>query len=183
MATTRLRIGPQLQQSVTPSSILYTDSTNSAAYFAPSPSSDKILFYDDSANSIAWLNLGSNLSISGTTISAASGYLTMQEEGTSLPARSILNFVGNGLNVTDDGANKTVVQLNSTLNALSSYNSTGLITQTAANTFVGRSIGGTVNKIDVTNGNGVGGDPSITISPTYVGQSSITTLGTVTTGT
>lgn len=39
---------------------------------------------------------------------------------------------------------------------------------------------GTADKIDVSGGNGA--TPTITISPTYVGQSSITTLGTITTG-
>lgn len=40
---------------------------------------------------------------------------------------------------------------------------------------------GTANKIDVSGGTGI--TPTITISPTYVGQTSITTLGTITTGT
>lgn len=39
---------------------------------------------------------------------------------------------------------------------------------------------GTSNKIDVSGGTGI--TPTITISPTYIGQSSITTLGTITTG-
>lgn len=70
-----------------------------------------------------------------------------------------------------------------TLTALAAYNTNGLLTQTAADTFTGRTITGTTNKIDVSNGNGVSGNPTITISATYVGQNSITTLGTVTTGT
>lgn len=44
-------------------------------------------------------------------------------------------------------------------------------------------IAGTSNQITVTNGNGVAGNPTIAISGTYVGQSSITTLGTIATGT
>lgn len=58
----------------------------------------------------------------------------------------------------------------------------GLIAQTSSSQFIGRTVTGTSNKIDVTNGDGISGDPTITVSATYVGQSSITTLGTITTG-
>jgi hypothetical protein len=72
---------------------------------------------------------------------------------------------------------------NGPLNALSTYNTNGLLTQTAANTFTGRTITGTAGTITVTNGNGVSGNPTLTIDSSYVGQNTITTLGTVTTGT
>lgn len=70
-----------------------------------------------------------------------------------------------------------------TLTALAAYNTNGILTQTAADTFAGRTITGTTDKIDVTNGNGVSGNPTLTIASTYVGQTSITTLGTIATGT
>ena len=73
--------------------------------------------------------------------------------------------------------------LDATLTALAAYNTNGILTQTAADTFAGRTITGTSAKIDVSNGDGVSGNPTLTISATYVGQTSITTLGTVTTGT
>jgi hypothetical protein len=69
-----------------------------------------------------------------------------------------------------------------TLNALASYNTNGILTQTGADTFVGRSLQGTTDRITLTNGNGVLGNPTVDISSNYVGQSSITTLGTITTG-
>lgn len=69
-----------------------------------------------------------------------------------------------------------------TLTALAAYNTNGLLTQTAADTFTGRTIAGTADKITVTNGDGVSGNPTLTIASTYVGQTSITTLGTITTG-
>lgn len=50
-----------------------------------------------------------------------------------------------------------------TLTSLAAYNTNGLLTQIAADSFVGRTVTGTANKIDVTNGNGVGGNPTITI--------------------
>lgn len=72
---------------------------------------------------------------------------------------------------------------NAVLNAWSTYNTNGLLTQTAANTFTGRTITGTAGTITVTNGSGVAGNPTLTIDSSYVGQNTITTLGTVTTGT
>lgn len=69
-----------------------------------------------------------------------------------------------------------------TLTALAAYNTNGLLTQTAADTFTGRAITGTADKISVTNGDGVSGNPTLTIAATYAGQTSITTLGTITAG-
>lgn len=48
-----------------------------------------------------------------------------------------------------------------TLTALAAYNTNGLLTQTAPDTFVGRTITGTTNQITVTNGDGVAGNPTI----------------------
>jgi len=73
--------------------------------------------------------------------------------------------------------------LDATLTALAAYNTNGLLTQTAADTFTGRTITGTASRLAVTNGDGVAGNPTLDIDAAYVGQASITTLGTVATGT
>ena len=53
--------------------------------------------------------------------------------------------------------------LDATLNALAAYNTNGIITQTASDTFTGRTITGTTNQVIVTNGNGVVGNPTLTL--------------------
>lgn len=83
-------------------------------------------------------------------------------------------------NLVSDLASKQT--LDATLTSLAAYNTNGLLTQTAADTFTGRTITGTADKIDVTNGNGVAGNPTVTISATYAGQNTITTVGTIATG-
>lgn len=73
--------------------------------------------------------------------------------------------------------------VDATLTALAAYNTNGLLVQTAADTFTGRALQGTTSRISVANGNGVSGAPTIDIDTGYIGQTSIVTLGTVTTGT
>ncbi|CAB5228107.1 hypothetical protein UFOVP1531_1 [uncultured Caudovirales phage] len=50
-----------------------------------------------------------------------------------------------------------------TLASLASYNTNGVVCQTAADTFTGRTITGTANQITVTNGDGVAGAPTLSI--------------------
>lgn len=84
-------------------------------------------------------------------------------------------------NLVSDLAGKQ--PLDATLTALAAFNTNGILAQTAADTFTGRTITGTASRLSVTNGSGVAGNPTLDIDAAYVGQTSITTLGTVTTGT
>lgn len=78
--------------------------------------------------------------------------------------------------------NPTFVLAND-LSALEGLNSTGIAVRTTTDTWAQRTITEVSNRTTVTNGDGVSGNPTVDISATYVGQASITTLGTVTTGT
>lgn len=66
--------------------------------------------------------------------------------------------------------------LDSTLTSLAAYNTNGLLTQTAADTFTGRTLTGTTDTISVSNGSGVLGNPTVTIAnnPVLPGTGSVT---------
>lgn len=64
------------------------------------------------------------------------------------------------------------------LNSLTAYNTNGLLTQTATNTFTGRTITGVSNEISVTNGDGVATNPSIGLPSTMTFTGKTVTGGT-----
>jgi hypothetical protein len=53
-----------------------------------------------------------------------------------------------------------------TLKALSEFNTNGILAQTATSTFAGRTINGNANQILITNGDGVAGNPVVSLSST-----------------
>lgn len=69
--------------------------------------------------------------------------------------------------------------LDSTLTALAAYNTNGILTQTATDTFVGRTITGTTNQVVVTNGTGVSGNPTLSL-PQDIATTSTPTFNQVT---
>lgn len=87
-----------------------------------------------------------------------------------------------GLTITG-GPSAFTFALANDLAAVEGLGSTGIAVRTAANTWAQRTITGTADKITVTDGDGVAGNPTLTVSATYAGQASIVTLGTIATGT
>ncbi len=59
-----------------------------------------------------------------------------------------------------------------TLTSLAAFNTNGILTQTAADTFTGRTITGTANVLTVTNGDGVSGNPTLTLPTAIIDGSS-----------
>jgi hypothetical protein len=59
----------------------------------------------------------------------------------------------------------------------------GIMVRNSLNSSVSRTLSGTANRISITDGDGVNGNPTIDIHSSYAGQTSITTLGTISSGT
>lgn len=83
---------------------------------------------------------------------------------TSPAAGNILYFNGSLWVNAAPGATSGVQPYDATLAALAAYNTNGILVQTAADTFVGRTIEGTAGNVVVTNGNGVVGNPTIDLA-------------------
>jgi len=97
-----------------------------------------------------------------------SGLIT-QTAADTFTARTLT--AGNAAVVITNGngvAGNPTISLDATLIALANFNTTGLLTQTAADTFTGRTITGTANQITVANGAGTAGNPTLSLDPTDV---------------
>jgi hypothetical protein len=102
---------------------------------------------------------------------------TVTSVGITPPAAGI---TVSGGPVTTSGA--ITLALANDLAGLEGLSSSGLASRTGVDTWAVRAVVGVNNRTTITDGNGVAGDPTVDIAVTYVGQTSITTLGTVGTG-
>ena len=132
-----------------------------------------------------------------STTSYGRGFLTQADAaaarsyigaGTGAGSVTSVDITAPAAGITATGGPITVsgsitLALANDLAALEGLGSTGLAARTATDTWAQRTITGTAGRVSVTNGGGVAGNPTIDIDAGYVGQATITTLGTVGTGT
>lgn len=102
---------------------------------------------------------------------------------TALVAATSLTLGWTGTLAVARGGTGGGVASGTLLDNITGFASTGQLVRTGAGAYAFRTATGTANRIDITNGSGVAGNPTFDISASYVGQASITTLGTITTGT
>lgn len=133
-------------------------------------------------------NEATTVTLSGDATLSNTGALTLNSVSTSGTYKSVTvdvkGRVTSGSNPsTLSGYGITDAQpLDGDLTALSALSTVGFVGRTGVNTYVPRTMTGTLNRILISNGDGVAAAPTFDISSNYVGQSSITTLGTLTTG-
>lgn len=144
------------------------DDANQAAITAGSTAS--------TANATA----NSALTIANTAADTAN---TALSTANAVSAAAIIDIVQPTAGLTVSGTDTRTLALSDDLEAVEGISGTGIAVRTATNIWQVRLVTGTADKITVTNEDGVAGNITVTVSATYAGQTSINTLGTVTTAT
>lgn len=114
------------------------------------------LLRTDGAGVLTWVTPG-----------GGSGH-TIRNEGSDLTARTGLNFIGSAVTAADDaGGDESEVTFDAEVNGIADLATSGIVARTGSGTFAGRTITGTASEITVTNGDGVSGNPTLSVPDVY----------------
>lgn len=158
--------------------------TATAAFDALAPTTTQgDLIYRNASNNVR-LAAGS---ANNVLLSGGAGANPAWSSGTFSGSSSGTNTGDQTITLSTDasgsGTGTVAVTLAQPLHALVAYNTNGLLTQTAQNTFTGRTVTGTANEITSTNGDGVSGNPIISLPTALTFTGKTVTNGTFTTPT
>lgn len=141
------------------SNLYYTDERAQDAIGSALTDSSKIDFtYNDAGNTITATIVSASLDNADISPTAAIDATKIANGSVDNTEFQYLNGLTSAIQSQLNGKQ----DLDATLTALAAYNNNGLVTQTAADTFTGRSIIAG-SGIAVTNGNGVSGNPSVAV--------------------
>lgn len=147
------------------------------------------LLYADTTTSLAKLAdvaTGNALISGGVGVAFSWGKITSSHMSGTANRLFGTDGSGNGAEVTLPAAGLTLsagaLALANDLAAYEGLSATGMVARTADGAAAARTNTGTTNRLTVTNGDGVSGNPTYDISTSYAGQATITTLGAIATG-
>lgn len=131
----------------------------------PSGLANQLIYFKNTGNVLTPLALSADFSIAGDTLSAVNPLKQIQEEGSNLPIRNFLNFVGSSFTAADDVPNtRTNVTADPDLDALASNVTNGLWARTGAGTGAARTLQQPAAGITITNPAGTAGDPAFALA-------------------
>lgn len=136
------------------------------------PNADRVMFWDDSAGAVTWLTMGTNLTITGTTLDASGGggntfgtiAVSGQSDVVADSSTDTLTLVaGTNVTITTDAATDSVT-INASGSGGAPTNSQYITLATDATLSDERVLTGTANQITITDG---GAGSTVTLSIPY----------------
>ena len=133
------------------------------------PAGANYILESDAGGNLSWIATPGG----GTPAPVDAQYVTLALNGTLTNERVLT--AGSNISLTDAGAGSTVTVAvtgigtsiqgyDATLAAFAAYNTNGLLTQTAADTFTGRTLTAPAAGITITDGDGVLGNPTLVLA-------------------